>query len=64
MPFEIIYGLGALILALALGWGLWRNATRNRANDALTEKATAAEYSRPETYDQVEQKLRDEVKPS
>jgi hypothetical protein len=51
MSWELGFGLGVLILALVLGWGLIRNKTRNKANDPLTEAATRREYDHPADYD-------------
>jgi hypothetical protein len=42
--WEAFYAIGAVILALALAWGAFRYYTRNRANDAVTERATHALY--------------------
>lgn len=50
MGMEIVFGAGAVILALAVGWGIWRNRTRNRANDAIGDAATRDEYQHPESY--------------
>lgn len=61
---EVLFGLGALALLAALIWGITQYKRRNRANDALTEEATRAEYDHPATYDREEQALRDRVRPS
>jgi hypothetical protein len=61
---EVFYGLGALLLLAALVWGITQYKRRNRANDAITEQATRAEYDRPATYDREEQSFRDRVRPS
>jgi len=63
MSWEILFGVGALVLAGALVYGVWRNQTRNRANDAVTESATREEYDRPETYPEVRGELERRVKP-
>jgi hypothetical protein len=51
MQNEILYGLGALLLALAIGWAMWRVRTRNKSNDAITEAATRELRENPEGYD-------------
>jgi len=61
---EILYGLGALLLLAALVWGVTQYKRRNRANDPLSEAATRAEYDHPNTYQDEEQKFRDQVRPS
>lgn len=61
---ELFFGLGALALLLALIWGVTQHKRRNRANDALTEEATRAEYSHPETYEEEEAGFRDRIRPS
>ena len=45
--YEILYGLGALILAIAIAWGVIQYNRRNKALDRLTEHATREEYDRP-----------------
>jgi hypothetical protein len=50
VAWEVFYGLGALALLGALAYGMWRYHTRNRANDKVTEKATHALYTHPDTY--------------
>jgi hypothetical protein len=61
---EVFYGLGALALLAVLVWGIIQYKRRNRANDPITEAATRAEYSHPETYDREEQQFRDQIRPS
>jgi hypothetical protein len=51
MSWELLFGLGALALFLALAWGFIRYKTRNRANDAITEEATRQMREDPEAYD-------------
>ena len=64
LSWEILYGVGALVLALAIAYGLMRNRGRNRANDPLTEQATREEYQHPETYGETEDALRNRTRPS
>jgi hypothetical protein len=61
---EVFFGLGALVLLGALIWGITQYKLRNRANDPITERATKAEYDHPATYEQEQDRFRDEVRPS
>ena len=47
----IFFGLGALLLGVVMAYALWRNATRNKANDRVTEAATRMQYKDPERYE-------------
>lgn len=51
MQPEVLYGLGALILVIALYMGVRMNRTRNKANDKVTDAAVKASYRDPEGYD-------------
>ena len=64
MSWEVLYGVGAALLAIALIWGVYRSATRNRRNDAVTEKAVHEEYAHPDRYKQTQDEFRKEVRPS
>jgi hypothetical protein len=44
LQWFIIDVVGALILAAALAFGVYRYATRDRRKDPMTERATRAEY--------------------
>ena len=61
-PLELLYGVGALVLMLALVWGIVQYRTRNKANDALTEAATRAEYDHPDGYQQEQDRFKDRVR--
>ncbi|MDZ4375041.1 MAG: hypothetical protein U1C74_26975 [Phenylobacterium sp.] len=61
---EVMYGVGALLLLAAIGYGMWRSKTRNRANDPITEAATREEYDHPDTYQKKEEAFRDHTRPS
>lgn len=63
-PLELLYGVGALLLAAALVWGIVQYRTRNKANDALTEAATREEYDHPDTYEQEQDDFKKKVRPS
>ena len=45
------YGLGTLILGLAMYWGVVSYQRRNPANKAVTEDATRELYKNPERYE-------------
>ncbi|HMP62175.1 MAG TPA: hypothetical protein PKA17_03625 [Phenylobacterium sp.] len=64
LSWELLYGLGALFIALAIAYGLMRNRGRNKANDAITEQATREEYQHPERYERTEDEFRERVRPS
>lgn len=64
LSWELLYGLGALFIALAIAYGLMRNRGRNKANDAITEQATLEEYQHPERYERTEEEFRERVRPS
>jgi hypothetical protein len=52
---ELLYGIGALALLVALIWGTRQYNRRNKANDAVTEQATRDLYRDPEHYDKREE---------
>lgn len=45
--WEWIFGLGARVLGLGIGYAAWRDKTRNRARDAETDAATRRQYEDP-----------------
>ncbi len=47
----IFYGGGALVLGGVMAYGMYRNSTRNKANDKITEAATRMQYKDPERYE-------------
>jgi hypothetical protein len=59
---EMLWGLGLVVLALALAWGLLQNRRRNRANDRITEEATREQYSDPAHYQEKQEELRRQVR--
>ena len=63
ITWEVFWGLGAHILAGAIIWGMTRNRTRNRANDALTEAATRADYDHPEAREEITREAKAHVRP-
>jgi hypothetical protein len=62
--WEIAFGVGAVILAIALIWGLNQSRRRNRANDPLREAATRAEYESPAEYAQKSEAYKRNARPS
>lgn len=60
---ELLFGVGIVVLGLALAWGLWSYYTRNRANDAVTEEATRQSYQRPDSYAEDKPGLEDRLQP-
>lgn len=62
--WESAYGLGALVLLIAIVWGVMQNTKRNRANDPVTEAATRESYKNPEGYKQEREEFKKDVRPS
>jgi hypothetical protein len=61
----VLYGasaLGVIILGVALGYGIVANRHRNRANDAVSEKAAREMYKHPDTYDQRREDLKKQLR--
>jgi hypothetical protein len=50
--YELLWGIGVVVLLLALAWGVARYRSRNRANDQIAEQATHELYTDPEHYDE------------
>jgi hypothetical protein len=50
--WELLFGLGLVVVGLALAFGLYQQRTRNRANDAVSDEAARLlrEHS-PEQYE-------------
>jgi hypothetical protein len=48
---EAFFGIGGAILGFALAWGLFRNQSRNRANDRVGDAAAREQYQHPNSYD-------------
>lgn len=47
----LILAIGAIILGLVLAWAVFRNQSRNRANDRIGDAAAREQYRHPESYD-------------
>jgi hypothetical protein len=51
MGLELIFGLGALVLGLAIAMGLVANRKRNLRNKRIGDAATKEQYRHPGSYD-------------
>ena len=61
MGIETGFFVGAVILLIALIWGLTAYRRRNRANVPVTEQATRELYSNTDTYGAKEDGLREKT---
>ncbi|MEW6392772.1 MAG: hypothetical protein AB1542_20495 [Pseudomonadota bacterium] len=61
---ELLWGVGTVLLLLALIYGVIQYRTRNRANDPVSEKAAKTLYDDPDGYDAKREALKDEVEPA
>lgn len=52
MAAEIPYGIGIIILLIALIWGATHYRLRSRRSERLSEEATREMYEEPERYDE------------
>ncbi len=55
IPFELIFFVGAILLFGAILYGVYRDKTRNKRKDAITEAATKEQYEHPERYQQTQE---------
>ena len=60
--WELGFLIGAAVLLLALVWGVISYNRRNRANEAITEKATKELYADTDSYGEKEDGLRSRTK--
>ena len=51
MSFEILFGVGTVILFVAIGWAAYRSSQRSNAARRVTEKATRELHENPEQYE-------------
>ena len=57
------FGLGTLVLLVAIAWGVWQYNRRGRANEPITERATRELYRNPDRYaDRGEDELRSKLR--
>jgi hypothetical protein len=61
---EYLWGIGIIVLLVALGWGFVQYKRRNRANDRLAEEGARELYDDPDHYDQHRKELEKQVRPS
>lgn len=62
---EMLWGVGALLLLVALIYGVIQYRTRNRANDPVSERATKALYDDMDGYDDAKREaLKDQLQPT
>lgn len=62
MGYELFYFIGAIILLAAMGYGVYRDKTRDRRKHALTEAATREQYRHPERYAETQKAFEDAAK--
>ncbi len=62
MGYELVFFIGALVLLAAIGYGLYRDKTRDKRKDAITEAATREQYRHPERYQRTQKKYEDAAK--
>ena len=62
MGYELFYFIGAIVLLAAIGYGVYRDNTRNRRNDALTDAATREQYRDPKRYQETQKQFEDAAK--
>jgi hypothetical protein len=64
LSWELLFGVGVVAVFGALVWGMVQSKTRNKANDRITEQATAAQYKDPDTYAEKRAELNKQIKRS
>jgi hypothetical protein len=64
IPYELAYGVGALLLLAGLVYAFVQYKRRNRANDALAEEATRQLYDDPRGYEAHQDEMRRKARPS
>ncbi len=55
MTREIFYGIGAVLIALGLVWGVARGRLKSPTAIAINEEAVREQYDEPERYDEARQ---------
>lgn len=56
--WELGFFVGAVILLVAIVWGVMAYNRRNRANEPVTEEATRQLYANTDTFGEKEEELR------
>jgi hypothetical protein len=62
MGYELFYFIGAIVLLVAIGYGVAQDKTRDKRKDALTEAATREQYQHPERYKKTQKAFEDAAK--
>jgi hypothetical protein len=62
MGYELLYFIGALVLLAVIGYGVYRDKTRDKRKDAITEAATREQYEHPDRYQRTQQKYENAAK--
>jgi len=57
MGYELFYIIGAFVLLAAIGYGVYRDKTRDKSKDRITEAATKEQYEHPERYQQTQREF-------
>jgi hypothetical protein len=63
-PPELTWGIGIILLFVAMAWGAIQYSRRNKANEPLSELATHELHAHPETYEETREELKKRVLPS
>lgn len=64
IPYEVLFGVGTLLLLGGLVWSFVQYKRRNRANDPLAEEATRELYDDPAAYQAHQDEIRRKARPS
>ncbi|HET9229955.1 MAG TPA: hypothetical protein VFO00_01625 [Vitreimonas sp.] len=62
MGLELFYFIGAIVLLVAIGYGVASDKSRDKRKDALTEAATREQYQHPERYQKTQKQFEDATK--
>lgn len=62
MGYELLFFIGAIVLLAAIAYGVFRDKTRDRSKDVLTEAATREQYEHPERYRRTQKQFEDAAK--
>lgn len=62
IAFELFYIIGALLLLAGIGYAMYRDKTRDKRKDAITEAATKEQYEHPERYEETQELFEEAAK--
>jgi hypothetical protein len=51
LSLDILFPIGAVLLAAALVYGMWQYRTRNRRNDDTAQRIVRERYENPSRWD-------------